>query len=273
MIMVVCDQSLRWFRGWSNALIEECMLCANLAVGQLMYEKNMQLIYRCHQAPDAEKVERLQDYIKSHGLTIPSDPMPSDLQMILDTCKDSADIHAVEMMILRTLSQAYYSDGDSSHYALSMDHYTHFTSPIRRYVDLTVHRAIVDLLSGRQGNEDLDRIANICSQNERKADEAGWFAQAWLKACWMKPHIGKRFHAKVASITSFGLFIQLAVDYPIEGLVHISSLGGEYFNFDHDTMTLVGSSSGLCYRLGMAVKVELKQVDISLQRIDFAIVE
>ena len=168
------------------------MLCANMAVGQLMRDEGVPLIYRSHSEPSAEKVTAFQDYLQFHGIELPDEPKPSDLQKVIDQCRGNLDEHAVEMMVLRTLSQAYYSIDEFSHFALSTDFYTHFTSPIRRYVDLTVHRAITQwLLKAPQSNEDFSLVADNCSVKERKADEASWFAQAWLKAmgnafCWAK---------------------------------------------------------------------------------------
>lgn len=258
-------------RLWSHQIIEECMLCANTAVGQLMHKNNIPLIYRSHNEPQNEKVAAFQDYLHFHDITLPDAPEPKDLQAVLDKCQGLLDYHAVEMMVLRTLSQAYYSPSEFSHYALSTEYYTHFTSPIRRYVDLTVHRAITSWLEGGpQEQVDLGAIADNCSLKERKADEASWFAQAWLKAKWVMPSVGKSFNARVVSITHFGMFVALE-DMPIEGLVHISMLGGEFFTYHPDTMTLQGNTSGLTYGLGEHVNVRLQTVDLALQRVDFSI--
>ncbi|MCP8351784.1 ribonuclease R [Candidatus Synchoanobacter obligatus] len=258
-------------RVWPHQLIEECMLCANTAVGQLMHQERVPLIYRCHNEPSSEKVEAFQDYLRFHQIQLPDHPTPADLQAVIDQCQGKVDSHAVEMMVLRTLSQAYYCADGVSHFALSTDYYTHFTSPIRRYVDLTVHRAIGAWLDKKPcSDEGLEKVASQCSTNERRADEAGWFTQAWLKAKWMLPSIGKKYSAKVVSVTHFGLFVALK-EAPIEGLVHISALGKEFYSYHADTMTLQGKSSGKVYGLGQSLTVRLTTVDLALQRVDFVV--
>lgn len=258
-------------RLWSHQLIEECMLCANMAVGRLMHESSVALIYRAHSEPLNEKVNAFQSYLKFHNIDLPDNPTPKDLQSVLDACQGKPDFHAIEMMVLRTLSQAFYSSEEISHYALSTDYYTHFTSPIRRYVDLTVHRAISTWLEGKaQDQVDFAQIAQDCSVTERNADEASWFAQAWLKAKWMEQHLGKVFNAKVSSVTHFGIFVALK-ELPVEGLVHISMLGNEYYTYHEDTMSIVGNDSTKSYCLGDSVKVRLSTIDLALQRVDFEI--
>jgi len=258
-------------RVWSHQIIEECMLCANMAVGTHMRHEGVPLIYRSHSEPNTEKVAAFQDYLNFHGIDLPNEPQPKDLQAVIDQCRGNVDEHAIEMMVLRTLSQAHYSIDTFSHYALSTNFYTHFTSPIRRYVDLTVHRAITNWLNHTpQNSDDLALIAENASTKERKADEASWFAQAWLKAKWVMPSIGKRFDAKVASITHFGMFVALE-SMPVEGLVHISAMGNEYFSYYPDTMTLQGGTTGLTYGIGDYLNVKLQSVDLALQRVDFVI--
>ena len=261
-------------RVWPHQLIEECMLCANMAVGQIMHDQHRPIIYRSHSEPTAEKVRQFQDYLSFHGIQLPDEPSPKDLQSVIDQTKEGPDSHAVEMMVLRTMSQAFYSASQVDHFALSTGYYTHFTSPIRRYVDLTVHRAICDWLDGKPAIEStaIDQIASDCSVFERAADEASWFAQAWLKAKWVEQYVGQQFKAKVVSITHFGMFVAL-LDQPVEGLVHISMLGKEYFSFNEETMSLQGQTSGQTYSLGQKVSVMLKTVDLSLQRVDFAVAQ
>lgn len=262
---------LEQHRGWSHQMIEECMLAANMAVGFLMNEENIPLIYRCHNQPNTDKVTAFQDYLKSHSIDLPDDPTPKDLQSVLDSCVGQPDFRSIEMMVLRTLSQAFYCDEDIGHFALSTDYYTHFTSPIRRYVDLSVHRAIHAWLEGREPNSELDVIAEQCSLSERKADEASWFVQGWLKAKWMEPHVGKTYKATISTVTHFGLFVTLK-GLPVEGLIHVSNLGNEYFIHNMDTMTLDGRSSGISYGLGQSLDVILKSVNVAALQVDFAAV-
>ena len=257
-------------RLWAHQLIEECMLCANTAVGQRMHEEGIPIIYRAHSEPLAEKVRVFQDYLKFHNIDLPDDPSPKDLQAVLDQCVGKPDFHAIEMMVLRTLSQAFYSAEEVSHFALSTEYYTHFTSPIRRYVDLTVHRAIDALLDGQKEQEDLGQTAQDCSVTERNADEASWFAQAWLKAKWVEQYIGKTFHGKVSAVTHFGMFVALD-EIPVEGLVHISLLGDDYYTFDESNMCMSANNSNNSFMLGQQVSIIIKSVDLALQRVDFAI--
>ncbi|MEC7030145.1 MAG: VacB/RNase II family 3'-5' exoribonuclease [Pseudomonadota bacterium] len=260
-------------RVWPHQLIEECMLCANMAVGSLMHEKGRKIIYRSHSEPTGDKVKQFQDYLSFHGIALPDDPTPKDLQAVIDATQDFADSHAIEMMVLRTMSQAFYSADSISHYALSTSYYTHFTSPIRRYVDLTVHREICLWLSHEAEDEtDIGQIASDCSIKERSADEASWFAQAWLKSKWAEQYVGQEFSAKIVTITHFGMFVALE-NQPVEGLVHISELGKEYFSYNEETMTLQGQTSGRVFSLGDSVLVVLKSVDLPLQRVDFAVVD
>lgn len=255
-------------RGFSHQMIEECMLAANMAVGYLMQEENMPIIYRCHNDPSNEKVEQFQEYLLSHHIELPDSPTPKDLQEVIDACKDKPDFHSIEMMVLRTLSQAFYCDEDVGHYALSTDFYTHFTSPIRRYVDLTVHRAIKAWLDKKEHQMPLEEIAENCSMLERRADEASWFVSGWLKAKWMAPNVGNTYDAKISSVTYFGIFVSLE-GLPVEGLVHISNLGNEYFIHHSDTMKLEGRSSGLVYGLGQSLQVKLKSVSVPALQVDF----
>lgn len=255
-------------RGFSHIMIEECMLAANMAVGDFMQKQGIPIVYRCHNQPSTEKVEAFKDYLKSHQIDLEDEPSPKELQAVLDQCVDKADFRSIEMMVLRTLSQAYYSSVDNGHYALSTDYYTHFTSPIRRYVDLSVHRAIGMWLDGSSKEVDLDEIAENCSLLERRADEASWFAQGWLKAKWISPNIGKTYKAKISTVTHFGVFVSLEEE-PVEGLIHISNLGNEYFTYHADTLTLEGRSTARIYRVGDELSVRLKAVDIASAQVDF----
>ena len=258
-------------RNKATELIEECMLCANVVVGRLLHEAGRPIIYRCHNQPDPEKVLQLQQYLKMHQIDFPDTPHASDFQAAIEGSKGLPDAEAVEMMVLRTLAQAYYSSGDAYHFALSFDHYTHFTSPIRRYVDLTVHRTIVAMLENKPVSEEgLSEIAKHCTQTERMADEATWYVHGWLKAKFIEPRVGEVFSAVITSITHFGMFVRIQT-LPIEGLIHVSALGNEYFQYDSEAMSLHGQTTGRHYCLGDVVSVKLTGVDIVTQKVDFAI--
>ncbi len=255
-------------RGWSHQLIEECMLCANCSVGAYLTERGQAFITRVHHPPNADKIAVLADYLASMDISLSADPSPKDLQNALNQVPDLRREEA-ESMMLRSMSQAVYSDTEVSHYALSTDSYTHFTSPIRRYVDLTVHRALlkeVDL------ELNIEQCAKNCSLTERFADEASWFAQAWLKTSYMKDHVDQVYMGKVNTVTHFGIFVKLD-QVPVEGLVHISLLGDDHFTFDQATLSLVGRATKQRFIQGKRVRVRIKSADLLTQQIDFTLVK
>jgi ribonuclease R len=255
-------------RGWSHQLIEECMLCANCSVGAYLTERGRAFITRVHHPPNADKIAALSEYLASMDIALNADPSPKDLQNALNEVPDIRRAEA-ESMMLRSMSQAIYSDTEVSHYALSADSYTHFTSPIRRYVDLIVHRALLEEAGSDIG---LEQCAKNCSLTERCADEASWFAQAWLKTSYMKGHIDQVYMGKVNTVTHFGIFVKLD-DAPVEGLVHISLLGDDHFTFDQATLSLVGRATKERFIQGKRVRVRIKSADLLTQQIDFTLVK
>ncbi|UTC24949.1 ribonuclease R [Candidatus Comchoanobacter bicostacola] len=258
-------------RGWAHQLIEECMLCANQSIGQFLNEHNQPFIKRSHDAPSADRVENLREYLAFHRIEMPLNPKPKDFQQVLNQAPKPMK-SVIEPLLLRTMSQAHYSAEDDHHFALSCTNYTHFTSPIRRYVDLTVHRALLSVLDGQQGLEDLESIASSCSQTERHADEASWFAQAWLKTQYISSHVNQVFTGRVISVTHFGLFVELD-KFPIEGLIHISNLGSERFVYDQESLVLRGKSSNKVYMQGKSIKVVVVRAAVLTQQVDFHLAE
>jgi len=246
------------------------------------------------------------------GLTISDDPSPSEFQAIANATKDRPDAAQIHSMLLRSMQQAIYTPINSGHFGLAFDAYTHFTSPIRRYPDLLVHRVIKAILakskyqlpvlpipgeahaklSKRLEKNLASRVKEPeqkprklsaemqawqaaglhCSANERRADEASRDVEAWLKCKYMREHLGEEYAGVVSSVTTFGLFITLDAMY-VEGLVHITELGGEYFRFDEVRQELRGERTGIRYALGSRVRVQVSRVDLDGRRIDFRLVD
>ncbi|MBK8666741.1 MAG: ribonuclease R [Burkholderiales bacterium] len=316
---IVCDEAGRIekivprVRNDAHRLIEECMLAANVCSADFLQQGKQPGLYRVHEGPTPEKQELLRAYLKALGLglSISDDPHPSEFQRIAEATKDRPDAEQIHMMLLRAMSQAIYTPVNSGHFGLAYDAYTHFTSPIRRYPDLLVHRVIKAILearkyqlpalptpgeaheklrvrlqknqTARQGDDppQLKRqspemlaweAAGLhCSANERRADEASRDVEAWLKCKYMREHLGEEFSGTVSAATSFGLFVTLQ-DLHVEGLVHITELGGEYFRFDEIRQELRGERTGIRYAIGTKVRVQVSRVDLDARKIDFRLV-
>jgi ribonuclease R len=212
------------------------------------------------------------------GLTLPGKevPAPSDYAKLLKTIQHRPDAHVIQTILLRSLSQAIYSSANKGHFGLAFEAYTHFTSPIRRYPDLVVHRAIRNILRGefKQGEIDLkfQTYGEHCSMTERRADDATREAVEWLKCEYMMDKVGQEFPGVISSVTSFGLFVELSDNY-VEGLIHISMLGNDYYQFDPIKHALLGERSGKRFRLGDKVNVRVVRVDLDQRKIDFLMAE
>ncbi|MBH1965742.1 MAG: ribonuclease R [Comamonadaceae bacterium] len=316
---IVCDENGRIekivprTRNDAHKLIEECMLAANVCSADFIQQGKQAGLFRVHEGPTPEKQETLRSYLKALGLglSIGDVPKPGEFQQIAEATKDRPDAQQIHMMLLRSMSQAIYSPHNSGHFGLAYEAYTHFTSPIRRYPDLLVHRVIKAILSKRryqlpelptpgEAHEKLNRrlqktnasrqrngneppkkqsaemlgweAAGLhCSANERRADEASRDVEAWLKCKYMREHLGEEFSGAVTTATSFGLFVTLDELY-VEGLVHITELGGEYFRFDEVRQELRGERTGLRYGVGTRVRVQVSRVDLDGRKIDFRLV-
>ena len=301
---IVCDENGRIekivprTRTEAHKLIEETMLAANVCAADFIARAKHPSLYRVHEGPTPEKRTLLQNYLKALGLglTIGDDPEPAEFQAIAAATKDRPDAVQIHTMLLRSMQQAIYTGVNSGHFGLAYEAYTHFTSPIRRYPDLLVHRVIKALLQGKRytlltgpsnagpvrkgtappkggtGEEAQWETAGIhCSVNERRADEASRDVEAWLKCRYMREHLGEEFGGTVSAVTSFGLFVQLDGLY-VEGLVHITELGGEYYRFDEIRQELRGERSGVRYVVGSRVRVQVSRVDLDGRKIDFRLV-
>ncbi|WP_251140765.1 ribonuclease R [Rhodoferax sp. U11-2br] len=317
---IVCDEVGRIekivprTRNDAHKLIEEAMLAANVCSADFIAQGKQAGLFRVHEGPTPEKKEVLRNYLKvtGVGLTISDDPSPGEFQAIANATKDRPDAAQIHSMLLRSMQQAIYTPINSGHFGLAFEAYTHFTSPIRRYPDLLVHRVIKAILAktkyvlpvlptpgeahaklskrleknlaskvAEPGQKPRKLSADMlawqsaglhCSANERRADEASRDVEAWLKCKYMREHLGEEFSGVVSSVTSFGLFITLDAMY-VEGLVHITELGGEYYRFDEARQELRGERTGLRYALGTRVRVQVSRVDLDGRRIDFRLVQ
>ena len=317
---IVCDDNGRIekiiprTRNDAHKLIEEAMLAANVCSADFIAQGKQHGLYRVHEGPTPEKQDILRSYLKAMavGMSISDNPAPSEFQAIAEATKDRPDAQQIHTMLLRSMQQAIYTPNNSGHFGLAFEAYTHFTSPIRRYPDLLVHRVIKSILGNtryrlpalplpgeahaklskrlaaraqKPGTEPRKKETGAalaetqsweaaglhCSANERRADEASRDVEAWLKCKYMREHLGEEFGGVVSSVTSFGIFVTLDAMY-VEGLVHITELGGDYFKFDEARQELRGERSGIRYAIGSRVRVQVSRVDLDGRRIDFRLV-
>jgi ribonuclease R len=315
---IVCDDSGRIekivprVRNDAHKLIEEAMLAANVCSADFILQSKNSGLFRVHEGPTPEKKETLRSYLKATGIgmNISDNPKPAEFQAIAEATKERPDALQIHSMLLRSMQQAIYTPINSGHFGLAFEAYTHFTSPIRRYPDLLVHRVIKAILEKRRyqlpalptpgeahaklarrlaskvrqpeaaplikvkttADQQAWQAAGLhCSANERRADEASRDVEAWLKCKYMREHLGEEYSGVVSSATGFGLFVTLDAMY-VEGLVHITELGGEYFRFDEARQELRGERSGIRYAIGSRVRVQVSRVDLDGRKIDFRLV-
>lgn len=265
-------------RNDAHKLIEECMLCANICAARFLLKNEAQGLYRIHEGPSLEKLTDLRKFLSELGLKLPGKemPLPNDYAKLLKIIQDRPDAHLIQTILLRSLSQAVYSPENKGHFGLAFDAYTHFTSPIRRYPDLVVHRAIRAILRREFKPGEIDpkfqAYGEHCSMTERRADDATREAVDWLKCEYMMDKVGHEFPGVISSVTSFGLFVLLS-DIYVEGLIHISMLKNDYYQFDPIKHALSGEKTGKRFRLGDTVKVRVVRVDLDQRKIDFVLAE
>lgn len=265
-------------RNIAHMMIEECMLAANETTARWLLKRKMPVVYRVHASPKPEKLSDLREFLEEFGLSLPGgdEPSPSHYQQLLDQVQKRPDAHLIQTVVLRSMNQAVYTPDNDGHFGLAYEAYTHFTSPIRRYPDLLVHRAIGHVLDGGKAKDfvyDMSAVANIgehCSATERRADEATRDAVSWLKCEFMLDKVGESFSGTISSVTSFGLFIELDEIF-VEGLAHVTTLASDYYQFDPVGHRMVGERSGTVYRLGDRVQVQVARVDLDQRKIDFAV--
>ncbi|HBC57108.1 MAG TPA: hypothetical protein DCZ03_08085 [Gammaproteobacteria bacterium] len=267
-------------RNQAHRLIEECMLAANVCAAKFLNKHRMPMLFRNHLGPSAEKLQDLKTFLKSLGLELAggNKPQPKHYAALISQVKARPDKHLIETVLLRSLSQAVYEAENQSHFGLAFKEYTHFTSPIRRYPDLLVHRAICHLIDDGVAadfiydTERMEPIGEHCSVTERRADEAGWALMDWIKCQFMLDKLGGEFDGCITGVTNFGLFVELAQTY-IQGLVHVTSLGQEYYEFDAIQHRLTGRRTGVHYQLGQSIRVKVAAVDIETKKIDFVLAD
>ncbi len=261
-------------RNDAHKLIEECMLAANVCAAGYLHEHQHTVLYRIHQGPTPEKLEALREFLGEFGLQLGGgdEPQAGDYAKLLKSIKGRPDHGLLQTVMLRSLRQAKYEPENIGHFGLGYEAYTHFTSPIRRYPDLLVHRAIKAVLNGKQYKpaRKWAELGVHCSMTERRADDATRDVEAWLKCFYMRDHLGSVFSGTVSSVTNFGMFVSLD-DLYVEGLVHISELGKDYYQFDAARHQLLGERTGQRYRLGDRVQVRVVKVDMESTKIDFVL--
>jgi len=258
----------------AHRLVDECMIAANSAVARYLHCKKIPVLYRAHEYPPADKLTELRDFLSLHGLTLGGGdkPEPKHYAKLLGVIADRPDRLRIETMLLRSLSQAVYEPGSTAHFGLALEYYTHFTSPIRRYPDLVVHRALKQAVGAggmTYGETELEALGRHCSVTERRADEATRDVADVLKAEYMRQHLGETFDGRVVGVTGFGLFVELEGLY-IEGLVHVTTLASDYYEFDDTARQLVGQRSGVKYAVGDRLRVKVAGVNVEEGKIDLA---
>ncbi len=278
-------------RNDAHKMVEECMLSANVAAAQFYQDSKLPALYRVHEGPTEEKLEGLRKFLGELGLDLSGGvkPTPLDYQELLQQVEDRDDAHVIQTMLLRSLSQAVYQCDNKGHFGLHYEGYAHFTSPIRRYPDLLVHRGIRHLIRSRRKAVGVRRLSGAkvipakqifpydmqamtvhgehCSMTERRADEATREVDAWLKCEFLQEHVGDEFPGVIVAVTSFGVFVELQ-DLYIEGLVHVTALPGDYYHFDAAKQRLSGERTGRSFSLGASVRVRVARVDLDDRKID-----
>lgn len=263
-------------RNDAHKLIEECMILANVCAARFLEKHEIPGLHRVHEGPTAEKLEDLRKFLGGLGLSLGGgdEPDPADYAELIDSLYKRPDQHMIQTVLLRSLSQAAYTPEAGGHFGLSQSHYAHFTSPIRRYPDLLVHRAIRHIIQGgnaknfHYGMKTMGTLGEHCSMTERRAEDASRDVTAWLKCEYMQEHVGEDFTGIISAVTGFGLFVALD-NIHIEGLIHITSLTSDYYHFDPARHQLTGESAGKKYRLGDSIAVTVARVDLDERKIDF----
>jgi len=267
-------------RNDAHRLIEECMIAANVQAAKFIRKNKVSGLYRVHAKPNPDRFDDLRLYLLSLGLKVPHPDhvQPRDFSKMIEQVSDRPDAAAISMAMLRSMSHAEYTPKNIGHFGLALDAYAHFTSPIRRYPDLLVHRAIRHIVrGGKAGNYSYDvglmeHLGSVCSAHERRAEDATREVEAWLKCQYMEGKVGEQYPGVVTGVTSFGAFVQIP-ELQIDGLVHVTSLASDYYQFDPGSQALIGERTGKRYRLGDRLDIVVAKVDLETKRIDFHLVE
>ena len=275
-------------RNQAHKIIEECMILANVSAAKFVKKHKGEILYRVHESPSEQKLANFKEFLAERGLSMGGglEPTPADYQNVMLQIADRPDAELIQVMLLRSMRQAIYTPDNEGHFGLALEEYAHFTSTIRRYPDLVLHRVIRYLLAKEKGEanekwtpdggyhyqlDELDKLGEECSTTERRADEATRDVSDWLKCEFMQDHVGDTFEAVIASVTNFGLFVRLN-DLFIDGLVHISSLGSDYYQFDPMRQRLIGEHTGQIYQVGDPVTVKVAAVNLDDRQIDLVMI-
>ncbi|MDD2932256.1 MAG: ribonuclease R [Methylotenera sp.] len=261
-------------RNEAHKLIEECMLAANVCAAEFLKKHEHPALYRIHEGPTPEKLELLRTFMGEFGFGVGGGEKPhaKDYGKLLDKIRERPDAQLLQTVLLRSMQQAVYSPDNVGHFGLAYEAYAHFTSPIRRYPDLLIHRAIKAVLNGdRYKAGDWNNLGMQCSMTERRADDATRDVTNWLKCFYMQDKIGEVFEGTVAGVTSFGLFVALDGVY-VEGLLHVTELGNDYFHYDKARHEMAGERTGVRYQLGDRLTIKVVRVDLETTKIDFSLV-
>jgi ribonuclease R len=267
------DKIVPVVRNDAHRLIEECMLAANVCASDFLAKHEHPVLYRIHEGPTPEKLEKVRGFMAEFGFSLGGGDTPhaKDYGKLLEHIKGRPDEQLLQTVLLRSMQQAVYSPDNVGHFGLAYENYTHFTSPIRRYPDLLVHRAIKAVLEGKKYKAgDWHALGMHCSMTERRADDATRDVETWLKCYYMQDKVGESFTGTVAGVASFGLFVALDEVY-VEGLLHVTELGNDYFNFDAVRHEMLGERTGVRYRLGDRLRVKVARVDMETSKIDFVL--
>jgi len=268
------DEIVPSFRNEAHKLIEECMLAANVCAADFLAAHEHPALYRVHEGPTPEKLEALRTFMGEFGFGVGGGDSPhaKDYGKLIDRIRERPDAQLLQTVLLRSMQQAVYSPDNLGHFGLAYEAYAHFTSPIRRYPDLLIHRAIKAVLNGdRYKAGDWSQLGEHCSMTERRADDATRDVTNWLKCFYMQDKIGEVFEGTVAAVTSFGLFVALDGVY-VEGLVHVTELGTDYFHFDKARHEMTGERTAVRYRLGDRLTIKVVRVDLETAKIDFTLI-
>lgn len=280
----------------AHRLIEECMLAANVCAAEFLNKAKLPALYRVHLGPSEEKLVALREFLGELGLALSGgdDPQPEDYQRLLKRVAERSDAAVIQTVLLRSMRQAMYQCDNDGHFGLAFEAYTHFTSPIRRYADLMVHRAIRGLLRSKRrvahllrlsakrpvdlavsypyDDGQVDSIGQHISITERRADEATRDVANWLKCEYLVDHVGDEFEGVVSAVTGFGLFVMLK-DLYVEGLIHVTGLPKDYYSHEQAQHRMVGERTGQVFRLGDSLRVKVVRVDLDERKVDFELIE
>jgi ribonuclease R len=270
-------------RNDAHKIIEECMIMANVCAAQYIEENNAEALFRVHDKPDADRLISFRSYLAEVGIDFKAgnEPTPKEFAQVATKIAGRVDKDLIQTMLLRSMKQAIYDGNNLGHFGLALEAYAHFTSPIRRYPDLVVHRVIKAIVNKQQGNkackgakfyteQEIEALGEQCSMAERRADDATRDVADWLKCEFMLDHVNDVFEGVIASVTNFGLFVRLS-NFQIDGLIHITSLANDFYHYDQIKQCLVGENSGRSYRLGDPLRIKVVAVNLDERKIDLMI--